>query len=262
MKTARQSGTIVIDVGRCVACLSCEMTCAKVHAGVTDIVEALLSDKPLIARVQVIARDDRPVPIQCRHCADAPCVAACSTGALYRDKKTGHVLTALEKCIKCKACVRVCPYCAVWWNERHGTIVKCDLCRGIVADGKSGPQCVPACPTSALRLADEEEDASLERLAAEYDALMRDESRVKSAGPAVTFAIDPKVCICCGRCAKECPVQCITGKKGKPPAKAKQEDKEKGKVGEPFKIDQEACVKCGTCFEVCPADAVNRTFKK
>ncbi len=74
----------------------------------------------------------------------------------------------------------------------------------------------------------------------------------------INFSIDAGKCICCSRCAKACPVDCITGKAGKPPAKATDEDRKKGKAGEPFRIDQEACIKCGTCQEVCPADAVIR----
>jgi NADH-quinone oxidoreductase subunit F/NADP-reducing hydrogenase subunit HndC len=74
--------------------------------------------------------------------------------------------------------------------------------------------------------------------------------------PLITFGIDPEVCICCGRCASECPVDCISGAKGKPPAKASEEDREAGKVGEPFVIDTDICIKCGTCHDVCPVDAV------
>ncbi|MBS3763281.1 MAG: 4Fe-4S binding protein, partial [Planctomycetes bacterium] len=74
----------------------------------------------------------------------------------------------------------------------------------------------------------------------------------------ITFSIDPEKCITCGRCARECPVECITGKKGKAPSKATEEDKKEGKVGEPFKINSEACIKCGTCYEVCPVGAVEK----
>ncbi|MFP4029163.1 MAG: NADH-quinone oxidoreductase subunit NuoF [Candidatus Brocadiia bacterium] len=72
------------------------------------------------------------------------------------------------------------------------------------------------------------------------------------------YEIDPDVCICCGRCASECPVDCITGEKGKPPSKATEEDRAEGKVGHPFVIGQDECVKCGTCFDVCPVGAVER----
>ena len=97
----------------------------------------------------------------------------------------------------------------------------------------------------------------------EYEAHIKDKRCPAGVCRAlIAFSIDPQVCICCGRCAKECPVQCISGKKGKPPAKAKEDEaagKKKGKVGEPFKIDEQQCVKCGTCFDVCPVGAVKRT---
>ncbi|WP_097026940.1 NADH-quinone oxidoreductase subunit NuoF [Clostridium peptidivorans] len=48
-------------------------------------------------------------------------------------------------------------------------------------------------------------------------------------------------CIGCTRCAKICPVTCISGK-----------------VKELHVIDQERCIKCGSCFEVCPVDAIIR----
>jgi len=80
-----------------------------------------------------------------------------------------------------------------------------------------------------------------------------------SCAALLTFTIDPEVCICCGRCAKECPVACIAGKKGKAPAKATEADRQSGKAGEPFRIDHDACTKCGTCRDVCPVNAVCRT---
>ena len=75
----------------------------------------------------------------------------------------------------------------------------------------------------------------------------------------VHYTIEPEACICCGRCARECPVDCIAGKPGKAPAKATGQDRKKGKVGEPFVIDQAACIKCGNCLAVCPAQAVKRS---
>ena len=94
----------------------------------------------------------------------------------------------------------------------------------------------------------------------EYEAHIKDKRCPAGVCRALlTFTIDPEVCICCGRCAKECPVTCISGKAGKQPAKATDEDRRKGRVGEPFVIDQAACVKCGTCYDVCPVSAVKRT---
>jgi len=75
----------------------------------------------------------------------------------------------------------------------------------------------------------------------------------------VTYTIDPAECICCGRCAMECPAECISGRRGKAPAKATDEDRADGKVGEPFAIDQAACLKCGNCLAACPVGAVQRS---
>ena len=249
-----------MDLSRCLACRNCELACAKAHAGYEDIMEALLGDAHLVSRVRVIQAAGRAVPVQCQHCEDAPCVAVCPSGALYRDEPTGRILLAPDKCIRCKACVRVCPYGAVTWDAQTKSIIRCDVCEGIIEEGEE-PWCVAACPTSARRVVPVEE--LHEGVAAEeYDALVRDESRINRAGPHVTFTIDPELCICCGRCAKECPVECISGKKGKPPAKAKKDaeaGKKTAKVGEPFEIDQDQCIRCGTCLEVCPKDAVQRT---
>jgi NADH-quinone oxidoreductase subunit F len=93
----------------------------------------------------------------------------------------------------------------------------------------------------------------------EYEAHIRDKKCPAGVcRDLLTFTIDPALCITCGRCAKNCPVSCISGKVGKAPAKATDEDRKKGRVGEPFVIDQKLCIKCGTCHEVCPVSAVVR----
>ncbi|WP_272507451.1 NADH-quinone oxidoreductase subunit NuoF [Clostridium aestuarii] len=48
-------------------------------------------------------------------------------------------------------------------------------------------------------------------------------------------------CIGCTRCAKKCPVSCISGN-----------------VKEKHVIDQDKCIKCNTCYEICPVDAIIR----
>ncbi|MGQ9647012.1 MAG: NADH-ubiquinone oxidoreductase-F iron-sulfur binding region domain-containing protein [Thermodesulfobacteriota bacterium] len=59
------------------------------------------------------------------------------------------------------------------------------------------------------------------------------------------YRILSDVCTSCGRCAKACPVEAISGKQ--------MTKKDKGK---PFKIDAEKCIKCGMCFEACKFEAV------
>ena len=93
----------------------------------------------------------------------------------------------------------------------------------------------------------------------EYEAHIRDKRCPAGVCRAlISFSIDPELCICCGRCASECPVECISGKAGKPPGKASDKDREKGKVGEPFQIDKDTCIKCGACLDACPAGAVEK----
>jgi NADH:ubiquinone oxidoreductase subunit F (NADH-binding)/(2Fe-2S) ferredoxin/NAD-dependent dihydropyrimidine dehydrogenase PreA subunit len=59
------------------------------------------------------------------------------------------------------------------------------------------------------------------------------------------YKILPEVCVSCGRCAKACSAEAITGKL--------RTKKEKGK---PFKIEQKKCIKCGMCLEACKFKAV------
>jgi NADH:ubiquinone oxidoreductase subunit F (NADH-binding)/NAD-dependent dihydropyrimidine dehydrogenase PreA subunit/(2Fe-2S) ferredoxin len=59
------------------------------------------------------------------------------------------------------------------------------------------------------------------------------------------YRILSNVCTSCGRCAKVCPVEAITGKQ--------RTKKDKGK---PFKIDAGKCIKCGMCLEACKFEAV------
>jgi NADH:ubiquinone oxidoreductase subunit F (NADH-binding)/(2Fe-2S) ferredoxin/NAD-dependent dihydropyrimidine dehydrogenase PreA subunit len=57
----------------------------------------------------------------------------------------------------------------------------------------------------------------------------------------VRFEIDTVKCVGCTVCARNCPVECIAGKRK-----------------EVHEIDQARCIKCGRCFEVCRFDAVKR----
>jgi NADH:ubiquinone oxidoreductase subunit F (NADH-binding) len=57
----------------------------------------------------------------------------------------------------------------------------------------------------------------------------------------IHFMVDPEKCKKCGLCAKNCPVNCISGDRQTP-----------------YLIDQERCIKCGTCLEKCPFDAISK----
>ena len=153
---------IVTDINKCNACRTCELECALAHSGFADIVEAILSEAPLVSRVQVVAAEGKAVPIQCQQCEDAPCVAVCPSGAVYKDENNGVVLLAADKCIGCKCCVLVCPFGAVSWGPAIQRIARCDLCEGIVKEGEA-PRCVSGCPTGARKVVEIDEFVRLRR---------------------------------------------------------------------------------------------------
>jgi len=55
----------------------------------------------------------------------------------------------------------------------------------------------------------------------------------------LVYTIDPKICRGCGICAKQCPVDAISGERKNP-----------------YTIDTSKCVKCGACIEKCPFKAI------
>jgi len=74
----------------------------------------------------------------------------------------------------------------------------------------------------------------------EYEAHIRDKRCPAGVCKAlITYSIDPQNCTGCTACAKNCPVECISGERK-----------------QTHVIDQEKCIKCGMCDSVCNFDAV------
>ncbi len=57
----------------------------------------------------------------------------------------------------------------------------------------------------------------------------------------IHYEINEEKCVGCTVCARNCPVECISGTRR-----------------QPHLIDQLRCIKCGRCFEVCRFNAVDR----
>jgi NADH-quinone oxidoreductase subunit F len=70
----------------------------------------------------------------------------------------------------------------------------------------------------------------------EYESHIKDKRcPAKACTELFHYEIDPETCIGCRKCAKNCPVDAITGEKK-----------------QPHSIDLEKCIKCGVCYSGCP----------
>lgn len=136
----------LFDPNLCTGCAACSLACST---------ENELGWGRSWRQIVSFNRERRPglpafhLSLACNHCAQAPCVAHCPTGAIRRDPRTGAVLVDDARCIGCRYCAWVCPYDAPRFDTEGGTMAKCTLCNHRLLDGL-GPACVEACPTDAL----------------------------------------------------------------------------------------------------------------
>jgi phenylacetyl-CoA:acceptor oxidoreductase 27-kDa subunit len=189
---------MVIDLGRCVGCQTCTIACKQEHALPAGHVWRFVADceagqYPDVLRVFL--------PLQCMHCATAPCVPVCPTGA-SRQRADGIVWVDYDACVGCGACAMACPYHArhlireatgyfdtltpsekaTGRPRRTGVMTKCTFCRervdtGLSRDLRPGvdpeatPMCALACITGAIVFGDLDDPASpVSKLIAELPA--------------------------------------------------------------------------------------------
>jgi Fe-S-cluster-containing hydrogenase component 2 len=118
----------------CTGCRACELVCSAVHEKVFN---------PRRSRIRVVREEPAiDVAFTCHQCTNAPCIAACPTGAII-ELPSGLVSVDESRCIGCSLCVEACPFGAIYLID--GVAKKCDLCAG-------DPACVKRCPTNALRI--------------------------------------------------------------------------------------------------------------
>jgi Fe-S-cluster-containing dehydrogenase component len=145
---------MVIDTKRCVGCADCVVAC-KTENNVPDgfcrdwIVQDVRGAFP---NLQMEIRSER-----CNHCANAPCVRCCPTGASYI-ADGGIVLVNHDECTGCKACIASCPYDARFVHP-EGYVDKCTFCVHRVQQGLD-PACVAVCPTKCMHFGDLDDPSS------------------------------------------------------------------------------------------------------
>lgn len=167
---------IVIDVQECMACRTCEIECALAHSKSKTLVEAMKEVQP---RVNVEAAQEFAVPMQCRHCEDAPCIKICPTKAIHREDPNSPVLIEQDLCIGCNFCIAICPFGVIEPSYDGRQVVKCDLCFERLEAGQE-PACVASCPMRALRFVEAEQYVREKRVnAAEELALSMQKNNKK-----------------------------------------------------------------------------------
>ena len=139
----------VLDQTRCIGCHACTTACKsenQVPVGVTRtyVKSVEIGTFPQVRRAFQVTR--------CNQCTDAPCVAACPTGAMYK-RPDGIVDFDKRVCIGCKACMAACPYDAIFINPEDHSAEKCNFCAHRLEVGLE-PACVTVCPTEAILVGD------------------------------------------------------------------------------------------------------------
>lgn len=145
---------MAIDMRTCVGCAACVVSCK---------VENQVDEDAVRCRIVQRSRGEFPhvhleiFSERCHHCANAPCVSNCPTGASHYGDG-GVVLVDERRCTGCKACLAACPYDARFINAR-GVAEKCTFCAHRLREGQE-PACVATCPTRSMIFGDLEDVGS------------------------------------------------------------------------------------------------------
>lgn len=154
----------VVDEAKCSGCYNCQIACKDEHCENDWMPYA----KPqphsgqFWMRVEQKEHGQIPkvrveyTPIPCQHCDNAPCMKAAPDVVYKRDD--GLVVIDPAKAHGHKELVDICPYNAIFFNEKLNIPQKCTGCAHLVDEGNI-PHCVDLCATGALRFGDEEEFA-------------------------------------------------------------------------------------------------------
>lgn len=163
---------MIIDLNKCYGCHACAVACKQKNSTPPNV---------FWSRVYTTETGTYPnarrefKPSMCMHCADAPCVNECPSGASYKTED-GAVLIKQNQCIACLRCMAACPYEARFFDFykpesyfpgqevnkyeaatvgklKSGAVSKCNLCSDRLSEGGI-PTCVQTCPTVSRTFGD------------------------------------------------------------------------------------------------------------
>jgi Fe-S-cluster-containing dehydrogenase component len=148
---------LLYDATLCIGCKACVVGCREANGmkpesstGLWDDPTDLSGSTRNVIRVYREGEESSFFKAQCLHCTDPACVSACMLGALHKSK-WGIVAYDKDSCIGCRICQVACPFNVpkFQWASATPQIVKCELCRHRLAEGKE-PGCTAVCPTKAV----------------------------------------------------------------------------------------------------------------
>lgn len=185
--------TFVVDLDKCNGCYGCQLACKDENVAnewppyskpqpKTGQFWLHMTEKVhgSVPKVRVEYRPD-----MCRHCDNAPCIAA-GDGAVYK-RDDGLVIIDPDKAAGKHDLVQACPYGAIYWNEELDIPQKCTGCAHLVDAGKL-PHCVEACATGALQFGEEEDFAAQIAEASDEFTIGDERPRVHYLHPFKLFA--------------------------------------------------------------------------
>lgn len=147
---------ILYDATKCMGCRTCEYECATANnlpQPPDDIKGVRTTDE---SHRTVVNEHSTTAGVfyskmQCMHCNEPACVAACLTQAMYKTKE-GPVIWRGEKCMGCRYCMVSCPFDVpkFEYHSPNPKIEKCTMCFDSKLQKGELPACVENCPNEAL----------------------------------------------------------------------------------------------------------------
>ncbi len=173
-----------LDIQRCIGCRRCVYGCVEennqsrdpqIHyirvlrfkEGTMDLEKSTIYYDPY----EVPEDGYYYMPVQCQHCANAPCTKVCPVRATWTEPD-GIVVVDYNWCIGCRYCMAACPYMGRWFNftdpviptdeittkthylgnrpRMRNVVEKCTFCIQRVREGRY-PKCVEVCPAGVRK---------------------------------------------------------------------------------------------------------------
>jgi len=194
---------VLVDLGRCVGCRSCEAACNAEQGlpepekpfndmTVFDELEHGRQRRTDETRYTVVNRYEVPGrehplfrKVQCNHCQEPACLTSCFVNAYTRTPE-GAVIYNQDVCVGCRTCMIACPFYIPAFKFSSAfspRIQKCVFCYDTRLKYGKPPACVEACPQEALvfgrrqdlikvgrRRIEEHRDRYVDHIYGEYEA--------------------------------------------------------------------------------------------